>query len=171
VRFGSQVALGALDTQKRANVHLLRILSLGQRPALARASNRRDGVGRSRYQGTLGQIKFADANVHGRSMEFESAVRLILTDIWAMLGVTDAEQSIEPLLADSWAGALLARMKEHHAAILEATRRHMEDQDPARVEARRAEKRLIRQERHAARLAKNKDKTNSDRSTVRSVVF
>ena len=38
-------------------------------------------------------------------------------------------------------------MKQHYAARLEATRRYQEGQDPVQIEARRAEKRRLKQER------------------------
>jgi hypothetical protein len=57
-----------------------------------------------------------------------------------------AEQAIEPLLTGFLAGNLLLRMKQHHAAILEAERKRREEQDPMRVDARRAEKRRLKQQ-------------------------
>lgn len=84
---------------------------------------------------------------------FEAAVRLILTSIWAVLGEVDADRLIEPLLSESWAGDLLARMKRHYAAVVEERKRFEEEQDPVRVEARRAEKRRQRQVAHEERLA------------------
>lgn len=70
-----------------------------------------------------------------------------------MLGEVDADRLIEPLLSESWAGDLLARMKRHYAAVVEERKRFEEEQDPVRVEARRAEKRRQRQVAHEERLA------------------
>jgi hypothetical protein len=61
---------------------------------------------------------------------FESAVRLILTTIWATLGEPIANETIEPLLAGSWAGGLLRQMKLHHSARMDA--RKKEGYDPIR---------------------------------------
>ena len=52
--------------------------------------------------------------------KFESAVRLILTTIWTTLGAAIADQTIQPLLAGSWAGGLLARMKVHYSGRVDA---------------------------------------------------
>ncbi len=90
--------------------------------------------------------------------KFESAVRLILTDIWALLGEPNAERVIGPLLFGSWAGDLLMRMKLHHAAVMEAHKQFEEQNDPARVEARRAEKRRQRQRGHEERLARKRER-------------
>ena len=95
--------------------------------------------------------------------KFESAVRIILTDMWSVLGEVTAEQDIAPLLSGSWAGNLLSAMKVHHAAVTDAREKFAEENDPARVEARRAEKRRQRQDAHEKRLAgkRGRDATRS----------
>jgi hypothetical protein len=59
----------------------------------------------------------------------ESAVRLILTDVWATLGESNAERTIAPLLSGSSCGDLLLRMQRHHAAAV--TRRREANGDQA----------------------------------------
>jgi hypothetical protein len=95
--------------------------------------------------------------------EFEPAVRLVLTDIWAALGDAKADQVIEPALTGSWAGDLLVRMKQHHVALTEADRLRREEQDPARVEAQREENRRLKQQRHADRLARKHERDRNRR--------
>jgi hypothetical protein len=106
----------------------------------------------------LGRVEFDDSDPPYIYFWFESAVRLVLTDIWVALGDAKAEQAIEPLLTGSWAGDLLLRMKQHHAALLEADRKRQEEQDPVHIGARRTEKRRLKQQRHADRLARKRDR-------------
>jgi hypothetical protein len=89
-------------------------------------------------------------------LKFEAAVRLVITDIWNLFGDEAADRIVAPLLGDSWAGGLLARMKLHHAHQTEARRRRLEDEDPARVKENRDAKRELRQLRHAQRLDKKR---------------
>lgn len=62
--------------------------------------------------------------------KLESAVRFILTDIWATLGESSAERTIAPLLSGSSSGDLLLRMQRHHAAA--AVRRREAGGGPSR---------------------------------------
>ena len=88
----------------------------------------------------------------------EEAIRLILYDIWYALGPAAAERDLLPVLQDTWAGDLLARMKEHYRLRVEAYRRHEERSDPDKARLRRAERKGLRQAKHAGRLAKKKER-------------
>jgi hypothetical protein len=90
------------------------------------------------------------------STELEGAVRLILFEIWRMIGTVVAEREIEPILAGTWACGVLARMKAHHQARLNAHRAHAESE--AELQQRRQEKRRLRQEEHAERLERKKQR-------------
>ena len=87
-----------------------------------------------------------------RSLETEDAVRLILFEMWRPIGSATAEREVEPLLAGSWAGEVLAGMKAHQQARREAWRHHAENQ--LRQEQQRGEK----QEQHAERLQRKKER-------------
>jgi len=87
-------------------------------------------------------------------VNFEPAVRLVITDIWNVLGDEMAGRVIAPLLTDSWAGGLLIRMKLHHAQRVQARRLWSEYEAPEQVRARREAKRKLKQARHAERLAR-----------------
>jgi hypothetical protein len=108
------------------------------------------------------QPDFADAFYTGT--KFESAVRLIITDIWSALGDEEADRVIAPLLSDSWAADLLARMKHHHAQRIEAERRLLEYEDPEQVRARRGAKRKLKQAQHAERIARKQWRERNDQS-------
>jgi hypothetical protein len=84
---------------------------------------------------------------------FEAAVRLVLFEIWYTVGESARERELEPILAGTWTGSVLERMKAHHRERMEEQRTFAESQDPERVRERRDEKRRLRQEKHAERLA------------------
>jgi hypothetical protein len=98
-----------------------------------------------------------DPSVWNRAY-YHCAVRFILTWIWDALDDDETDQVIEPLLAGTCAEEFLASMKRHHAGLMEMRRRLEEEQDPARIAARRAEKRRLKQERHLERLAKKRER-------------
>jgi hypothetical protein len=86
----------------------------------------------------------------------EDAVRCILCDLWSNSPLLDRE--IEALLAGTWAGGLLRRMKEHREARETASRARDEFQSPANVQKRREEKKRVKQEQHEKRLALKKER-------------
>lgn len=75
---------------------------------------------------------------------FFDPTRLLLYEIWSRGVLTD----VEPVLAGTWAGEVLDRMK----ARAERGRSQQEADDPVRVKERREAKRRARQEQHAERL-------------------
>ena len=79
---------------------------------------------------------------------FTPAVRCLLFDIWR----PSTRDEIEAQLAGSWAGRILAGMKDHYAAVVARRRAHEEMQDPINVQRRREEKKRLRQEKHQERL-------------------
>jgi hypothetical protein len=86
--------------------------------------------------------------------DFERVVRLILSDLWRAMGSSVADRTLAPLLAGTWAGDVLARMKAHYDRRVEARRRNAVMNDPLVVERRRAEKKRLKQQRHTERLAR-----------------
>lgn len=91
---------------------------------------------------------------------FEKAVRFVLFEVWHALWDEAERHQLEADLAGTWAGGVLARMQAHHQARIEARRRHDEANDPERIRQSRQEKRRVKQEQHAQRLAL---KTERDR--------
>lgn len=62
------------------------------------------------------------------------------------------------MLADSWAGEILRKMLEHHEAVQARRRAKEEYVLPASVQARREEKKRLKQENHARRLELKKER-------------
>jgi hypothetical protein len=89
-------------------------------------------------------------------LKFEEAVRLILYDCWSALWANTSLMA--ETLADSWARGVLARMQGHYQERLRVERERVEFEDPVRVERRRAEKRRLKAEQHAARLERKKER-------------
>lgn len=89
-----------------------------------------------------------------QALALEPAVRCLLFDLWS--GVSLLDNEIESLLDGTWAGGVLARMKEHHRARMAARRAHEEFQQGA--QGRREEKIRLRQQQHQARLALKKER-------------
>jgi hypothetical protein len=90
--------------------------------------------------------------------EFEQAVRLLLFDLYTAVGSSVADHIFAPVLANTWAGDVLARMKAHYARRVEAVRRHEAMHDPEVVARRRAEKKRLKQQQHAERLARKAER-------------
>ena len=88
------------------------------------------------------------APITDQSLDLEPAVRCLLFDLWS--GVPLFDNDIESLLDGTWAGSVLARMKEHHRARVAARRTHEEFQQGA--QGRRDGKRRLKQARHQTRL-------------------
>jgi hypothetical protein len=86
--------------------------------------------------------------------EIEDAVRLVLFDLWNSMLL----QGRERLLAGSWAGGVLERMKDHYRAETERAKAIADFEDPRRVQERREEKRRLKQQKHQNRLALKKDR-------------
>jgi len=108
------------------------------------------------------------AQVHpvaGKEPPFEGAVRNVLYEIWCALGEEAAEREVWRVLDGTWAVAVLAGMKAHYQARLEAQRRYQEESAPEKVRERREQKRRLRQEKHAHRLALKKDRDRIWRET------
>ena len=82
----------------------------------------------------------------------------MLFDIWYAAEDGARERDLEFVLAGTWAGSVLKRMKAHHQARLQERRAYAESQDPVRVRQMRAEKRRLRQEKHSERLALKKER-------------
>jgi hypothetical protein len=89
----------------------------------------------------------------GQVYHVEEVARYLLTHIWRELGEAMFHQEVEPVLAGSWAGDLLTRMQRHYAALVEAERQRQEE-----ILTMRAEKRRLKQERHAERLARKRER-------------
>ena len=85
--------------------------------------------------------------------EFESAVRLLLCDLWATSERWGTQREVESLLDSTWTGGLLQRMKNHFNALQVRQQIQREFQDPIRTKKRREEKMLVKQEKHRQRLA------------------
>jgi hypothetical protein len=96
--------------------------------------------------------------------ELEAAARFVLTDIWNALGDAKADEAITSVLAHSWAGRLLDRMKTHYAARLEERRRREEYESLERVAERREEKDRIKQGLHAARNTAKRERETTNAS-------
>ena len=95
---------------------------------------------------------------------FEEAARLVLFDIWYAAEEGARERDLELVLAGTWAGSVLERMKAHHQARSEERRAYAESQDPVRVRQKREEKRRLRQEKHSERLALKKERDRTWRA-------
>ena len=118
------------------------------------------GVG-STTTGTFGPM-FGNARVlaqllvglekkRGYTHEHEQAVGLMLFEIWPFLGKEDGESELAGVLRGTWAGEVLAGMKAHWIARRKARRAHEEGE--ASAPKRREEKKRLKAEQHAARLA------------------
>lgn len=105
---------------------------------------------------TIAEALVAVSPVMGSESEFERAVRLILFDVWVLLGSGAERGPLENQLGSSWAGEVLARMRAHSAKVQAERQARMAFE--AGAEARREEKRRLKRERHAARLAKKAER-------------
>lgn len=99
----------------------------------------------------LAQLMACLQRKSGYTYEYERAVRLMLFEIWPFLGKEDGESELERILRRTWAGQVLADMKAHWVARREAQRVHEEHE--ANAPKRREEKKRLKAEQHAARLA------------------
>lgn len=89
-------------------------------------------------------------------MQMEAAVRCLLFDLWS--GIPIFDKAIEDLLAGTWAGDVLCRMKEHYEAKERTRRAREEFEDPVNVRKRREEKKRLKQEQHQKRLELKKER-------------
>lgn len=85
----------------------------------------------------------------------EAGIRFLLYEIWASGHLSLA---IEALMAGSWAGRVLAAMREHEARRQTARRAHEMRNDAEAISARRESARRERQVRHAARLEAKRER-------------
>ncbi len=102
---------------------------------------------------TCGAVDFRKGLLRALAQRYEEAIRLILFDIWNMLGEATAEAELGRVLDGTWAGSILEGMKTHHRAEEKRRREHAEKNDPALIEKTREEKRRAKEQRHLARLA------------------
>jgi site-specific recombinase len=65
---------------------------------------------------------------------------------------------LDQLLEESWAGEVLAAMREHYEIDLQRRREQAQREDPAFVRAERERKKLDRAKRHAERVAKKDER-------------
>jgi hypothetical protein len=87
-----------------------------------------------------------------RDWKWEDAVQFVVYECWYAFRDETGRVEFEAILAGSWAGDVLSRMKAHHQARMEAARRHQEANDPENVKARRERKKHLQQQQHAERL-------------------
>jgi hypothetical protein len=83
-------------------------------------------------------------------------VRCILFDLWTAIPLFDID--IEILLAETWAGDILRKMKEHHDAREAERLARDTSQNSTNVQKRREEKKRLKQEEHEKRLALKKER-------------
>ena len=86
------------------------------------------------------------------------AVCLIFFDVWRTVGTPTAERVYQPVVEGTWAGSVLRAMQEHFRHREEACRQHEVFHSREVVEARRADKRRLKQQAHAERLARKKER-------------
>lgn len=87
------------------------------------------------------------------------AVMMTLHELWMACGGDEPTHArLDPVLAGSWAGEILAGMFHHEASVRADRRAHEAYGSPAATQARRAEKRRIKAEAHAARLEAKKER-------------
>lgn len=79
----------------------------------------------------------------------EQPVRSILTYLWSFAWASE----ISAILQGSWAGSILEEMRAHEAGTERARVIRERENSPEAVEARKAEKRRVRAEAHAIRMA------------------
>lgn len=87
-----------------------------------------------------------------RDWKWEDALQFIIYECWDAFADETGRGEFEAILAGSSAGDVLARMKAHHQARMEAARLHRKANDPENIKARREEKKQLRQQGHAERL-------------------
>jgi hypothetical protein len=80
---------------------------------------------------------------------YEKPIRLILFDICNKVG----EAEVAQILKGTWSGGILQDMQAHQRAEVLRHRNHAEKNDPEAIEKRREEKRRMKAEKHASRLA------------------
>jgi hypothetical protein len=90
--------------------------------------------------------------------DFDTAVRLVLFEIWSSVGEAVTHEDLEPILEGTWAGSVLAGMKAHHRERQLARQAHEALNDPVRVQERRDARRRITEEGVAERLALKKER-------------
>ena len=98
---------------------------------------------------------------------FEEPVRCILFDLWSSGAV--AESGMELQLLGSWSGEVLARMNAHYQATVAARRAFAEFNDPVNVQKRRDEAKHQRQNLHAIRLERKKERDRIWRASIQTV--
>ncbi|MFC1805392.1 hypothetical protein ACFL09_00230 [Planctomycetota bacterium] len=105
----------------------------------------------------IGQL--ASLNPDGeRGRRWLSAVRLIFCEVWSSVGRPTGECVYQPMLEGTWAGDVLRAMQEHHRGRMEDRRQHDLASSPEAAQARREEGRRLRQQKHAERLARKRER-------------
>jgi len=90
--------------------------------------------------------------------DFDTAVRLILFELWSSVGEAVTLEELERILEGTWAGSVLDGMKAHHRERQLARQAHEALNDPVRVQERRDARRRITEARVAERLALKKER-------------
>lgn len=100
------------------------------------------------------------------SAEFEEAVRLLIDDLWHVLG----GERLSRILQGSWAGGVLESMKDHQQRVQSERSARAEYESAAQVQKRREEKRGLKHEKHKQRLElkKERDRIWFDKQTTRT---
>ena len=88
------------------------------------------------------------------SAKAQEAIRCVLYDVWRVLPKDIFQDEFVPRLGNSWSGAVLHEMQEYEQRRQAARQRQAEYESPIAVAARREERRRLKQEQHAARLAR-----------------
>ena len=84
--------------------------------------------------------------------KFTEAVRSVIMMIWYANGRAQQKQ-IEELIRGTWAGQVLESMQGHERVLYAARAKAADFQSPEAVRQRREEKKRIKREKHALRLA------------------
>lgn len=94
----------------------------------------------------------------------KEAIRCVLYDVWRVLPKVIFQEEFVPRLGNSWSGAVLHEMQEYEQRRQAARQRQAEYESPAAVGARREERGRLKQEQHAARLARKLERDRLRRS-------
>lgn len=93
-----------------------------------------------------------------RRRNWLDAVRLILCELWRAAGDAAAEREYQPIIEGTWSGSILRAMQEHSRRRDEERRQFGSFNSPESVRARREAKRGLKQQAHAERLARRKER-------------
>ncbi len=150
----------AVSKRLCVNIHCTTCGTLKFREGVLDALARATGQQRRQHIDWESRIEIAKALAEvtpdgSESWALEEAVRYLLV---ALRNGIPLGLRLELVLAESWAGHVLDRMKEHHAGRNEERRERAEFQRPANVQTRREEKKRLKQEQHHKRLVLKKER-------------